>query len=71
MGPAAWALIKYMNPSADIISQSTSVVDLTDATIGPGSAGLSSAGRAPDLHSGGQGFDPPSLHHLPRVTPSQ
>lgn len=38
MGPAAWALIKYMNPSADIISQSTSVVDLTDATIGPGSA---------------------------------
>ena len=25
--------------------------------------GLSSAGRAPDLHSGGQGFDPPSLHH--------
>ena len=26
--------------------------------------GLSSAGRAPDLHSGGQGFDPPSLHHF-------
>ena len=27
--------------------------------------GLSSAGRAPDLHSGGQEFDPPRLHHLP------
>ncbi len=26
--------------------------------------GLSSAGRAPDLHSGGQEFDPPRLHHL-------
>jgi hypothetical protein len=25
--------------------------------------GLSSAGRAPDLHSGGQEFDPPRLHH--------
>jgi len=24
--------------------------------------GLSSAGRAPDLHSGGQEFDPPRLH---------
>ena len=29
--------------------------------------GLSSAGRAPDLHSGGQEFDPPRLHHLPIV----
>ena len=26
--------------------------------------GLSSAGRAPALHAGGQGFDPPSLHQL-------
>ena len=26
--------------------------------------GLSSAGRAPDLHSGGQEFDPPRLHHF-------
>ena len=26
--------------------------------------GLSSAGRAPDLHSGGQRFDPARLHHL-------
>ena len=26
--------------------------------------GLSSAGRAPALHAGGQGFDPPSLHHI-------
>ena len=25
--------------------------------------GLSSAGRAPALHAGGQGFDPPRLHH--------
>ena len=25
--------------------------------------GLSSAGRAPDLHSGGQRFDPARLHH--------
>ena len=28
--------------------------------------GLSSAGRAPDLHSGGQEFDPPRLHHQVR-----
>ena len=27
--------------------------------------GLSSAGRAPDLHSGGQEFDPPRLHQIP------
>ncbi len=26
--------------------------------------GLSSAGRAPDLHSGGQRFDPARLHHF-------
>ena len=26
--------------------------------------GLSSAGRAPDLHSGGRRFDPVRLHHL-------
>ena len=26
--------------------------------------GLSSAGRAPALHAGGQRFDPASLHHL-------
>ncbi len=25
--------------------------------------GISSAGRAPDLHSGGQRFDPAILHH--------
>ncbi len=25
--------------------------------------GFSSAGRAPVLHAGGQGFDPPKLHH--------
>ena len=25
--------------------------------------GISSAGRAPDLHSGGQRFDPVILHH--------
>ena len=24
---------------------------------------LSSVGRAPDLHSGGQEFDPPNVHH--------
>jgi hypothetical protein len=28
--------------------------------------GLSSAGRAPDLHSGGQEFDPPRLHQFQR-----
>jgi hypothetical protein len=28
--------------------------------------GLSSAGRAPDLHSGGQEFDPPRLHQFTR-----
>ena len=33
---------------------------LTDMSF---SKGLSSAGRAPDLHSGGQEFDPPRLHH--------
>ena len=26
--------------------------------------GLSSAGRAPALHAGGQRFDPASLHHI-------
>ena len=26
--------------------------------------GISSAGRAPDLHSGGQRFDPVILHHI-------
>ena len=26
--------------------------------------GISSAGRAPALHAGGQEFDPPTLHHL-------
>ena len=26
--------------------------------------GLSSAGRAPALHAGGQEFDPPRLHHF-------
>ncbi|CAN0512251.1 unnamed protein product, partial [Laminaria digitata] len=33
-------------------------------TSGSKAWGLSSAGRAPDLHSGGQEFDPPRLHHL-------
>ena len=28
------------------------------------SRGISSAGRAPDLHSGGQRFDPAILHHF-------
>ncbi len=27
--------------------------------------GRSSVGRAPEWHSGGQGFEPPRLHHLP------
>ena len=26
--------------------------------------GVSSAGRAPALHAGGQEFDPPTLHHM-------
>ena len=30
----------------------------------PFSWGISSAGRAPDLHSGGQRFDPAILHHF-------
>ena len=34
---------------------------------GSGKRGISSAGRAPDLHSGGQRFDPAILHHLCRV----
>ena len=29
--------------------------------------GLSSAGRAPALHAGGQGFESPSLHHTRRL----
>ena len=32
--------------------------------------GLSSAGRAPALHAGGQGFDPPRLHHISRSRPN-
>ena len=31
--------------------------------------GLSSAGRAPALHAGGQGFDPPRLHHIFAAVP--
>src|SRR5665811_2438319 len=31
----------------------------------PQKRGCSSAGRAPDLHSGGRRFDPDQLHHLP------
>lgn len=31
---------------------------------------LSSVGRAPDLHSGGQEFDSPSVHHLNKLEPS-
>ena len=30
--------------------------------LGPPIRGISSAGRAPDLHSGGQRFDPAILH---------
>ena len=30
--------------------------------------GLSSAGRAPALHAGGQRFDPASLHHIFKIT---
>src|SRR5262249_959382 len=29
--------------------------------------GRSSVGRAPEWHSGGQGFEPPRLHHPPVV----
>jgi hypothetical protein len=32
----------------------------------PTGGGHSSAGRAPEWHSGGQRFDPAWLHHLPR-----
>ena len=32
--------------------------------------GLSSAGRAPALHAGGQEFESPSLHHLRQEAPS-
>ena len=32
--------------------------------IGPPSWGISSAGRAPALHAGGQRFDPAILHHI-------
>ena len=30
--------------------------------------GISSAGRAPRLHRGGQEFDPPMLHHIVNKT---
>ena len=30
--------------------------------------GISSAGRAPALHAGGQRFDPAILHHLLKLT---
>ena len=29
---------------------------------------FSSAGRAPDLHSGGQRFDPAKVHHFPLLS---
>ena len=31
--------------------------------------GISSAGRAPDLHSGGQRFDPAILHQIDKSAP--
>jgi hypothetical protein len=33
--------------------------------------GCSSAGRAPRSHRGGQGFESPHLHHLPRLRPGR
>jgi ubiquinol-cytochrome c reductase iron-sulfur subunit len=33
-GAAVWPLINSMNPSADVISQSSIVIDLTDVTVG-------------------------------------
>lgn len=33
-GATVWPLINSMNPSADVISQSSIVLDLTDATVG-------------------------------------
>nr|WP_240611547.1 ubiquinol-cytochrome c reductase iron-sulfur subunit [Roseovarius nitratireducens] len=33
-GAAVWPLINSMNPSADVVSQSSIVIDLTDVTVG-------------------------------------
>ena len=49
-------------PSA--LLERTAPVRMRGASVPP-QRGLSSAGRAPDLHSGGQEFDPPRLHHRP------
>ena len=46
--------------SAVAFASKSNESDLQDASI---IWGRSSAGRAPDLHSGGQEFDPPRLHH--------
>ena len=35
--------------------------------LSPPSWGISSAGRAPALHAGGQRFDPAILHHRDRI----
>ena len=39
-------------------------LDLIDCAVRKWSRGCSSAGRAPDLHSGGRRFDPDQLHQL-------
>ncbi len=39
--------------------------DVAAGALGQTKRGLSSAGRAPDLHSGGRRFDPVRLHQFP------
>ena len=50
--------------STRLISVGSQVQILPGPPLSPTLRGRSSAGRAPDLHSGGREFDPLRLHHL-------
>ena len=56
----------FKAPIAQSVEQHHGKVEVVSAIPARGTKtqwGISSAGRAPDLHSGGQRFDPAILHH--------
>ena len=52
-------------PSTTNSRESTGLTNSPSRGYNPSAWGRSSAGRAPEWHSGGQGFDPPRLHRKP------
>ena len=57
----------FKAPIAQSVEQHHGKVEVVSAIPARGTRtqwGISSAGRAPDLHSGGQRFDPAILHHI-------